>query len=497
MTLGGVFIQDRETAPPRTPVTDTGQGFFVGFAEKGSYTRAVKLRNMTDFKTYFGSRVSYGTLLYDTLQAYFAEGGTVAYVGRVVGPTPVSSTANLLDQSGSSAPGDVALVATASSPGSWGDKLNVVVDYDAGSFTLTVTHDDLGTLVTSPSLADRDAAISWAASYASDWIVLTLGASAEDPRDGSYSLASGDDDHANATDATRLAALNLFTRALGPGQVAAPGIVTTAAHTQLLEHARDFERVAILDVADTGTVATLTASAAALRGIGDLAETFHDRRGKMVGPWAVIPGLLPGTTRDIPWSGIEMGIIARNDGKGLAPNENSAGENGQSRYAISLKNGQDTDGTEWTDAQLETLNDAGVNIARMVYGAPRGYGIRTLVDPTGDPWWLNFGNVRERMLIAVLADEIGERYVFKGIDGRGLLASSFRGELEAMLEAERSRNALYGNTPDEAFAVDISANTAETAAERKLLATLAVRFSEAAEQCIIELVKVPVNQSVA
>lgn len=497
MTLPGVSIITRDSSTPPTAVTDTGQAFMVGFAARGAIDRPITIRNMNDYDALLGGRVSYG-YLYDALQAYFAEGGTVAYVGRIVGPTPVKATAKLLDQSGSADPADVALIATALEYGDYYNDLDIVVDYDAGNFTISVVDAAATVLETSGVLADRAAAVAWAAAN-SDYIVLSLGASNEDPRDGTYSLAGGSDDHASATDATRQAALALFTKSMGPGQVLAPGITTTAAHTDLLDHALAMNRVALLDAPDSGTVATVKAAGTALRGYNPTGG-HEERYGKLLAPWAVIPGLTVGTTRDVPFSAIEAGITARNDGAGLAPNDNAAGiTNGRARYAASLKHGPETEGTQWTDAELEELYDEGVNVGRLKYGAVVGYGIRTPVDPDDTPTWVNFGNVRELMLIRALSDAIAERYLFRTIDGRGYLFGELKGELMAMLHGEYARNALYGQTPQEAFAVDVgdAVNTAETIAARQIRGLVAVRIGEAGEEVVLELVKVPVDQAVA
>lgn len=497
-TLPGVSIITRDSSTPPTAVTDTGQAFIVGFAARGPIDRAVKVRNMNDFVAAFGGRVAY-SYLFDALQTFFAEGGTVAYVSRVVGPTPVKATVNIYDQSGSVAPGDVALVATALEHGDYYNDLDVVIDYDAGNFSVSVV-DAAGTVLeTSGMVADRAAAVAWATAT-SDYIALSLGASNEDPRDGTYPLAGGADDHGNATDATRLSALNRFPKSMGPGQVLAPGITTTAAHTQLLDHAVARNRVALLDAPDSGTIATVKAAGTALRGYNPTGAG-EERYGKLLGPWAVIPGLTAGTTRDVPYSAVEAGIIARNDGAGLAPNDNAAGvTNGRARYAVSLKHGPETAGTQWTDAERAELYGAGVNVAILKYGSVVGYGLRTLVDPNGsDSTWVNFGNLRELMLIRANADAIGERYLFRTIDGRGYLFSALRGELAAMLHDEWARNALFGDEPADAFAVDVSGavNTPETIAARQIRALVAVRIGEAGEEVIIELVKVPVDQAVA
>lgn len=482
----GTSISITSATPPRQAPTDTSTFFCAGITEKGSHTAAVKVTSMAQFESLFGERVSQGAV-WDAMDTFFREGGSQAYIGRVVGPTPVYASAKIFDQSGSVDPGDVALVATATSVGTWANELNVVVDYDSGAFTLTVTHETDGTLETSPSLADRDEAIAWAAD--SDYISLALGASNEDPRDGTYSLASGTDDYASATDATWEAALNLFTADLGPGQVAAPGRTTTQGHTDIMEHAENFNRIALLDGADTATVATHTAEAATLRALGTEARTAM-----YLAPWLEVPGVLPGTTRTVAPSGTVAGIMARNDQAGKGQNEPSANELGQSRFA------SDVSQVNWTDDERNTLNDAGVNVIRNMFEGVRLYGYRTLVDPLGaDADYLNAANMRLLMAIKAQADLIAERYVLRQIDGRGILIAQFGGDLRGMLLPYYSAGSLYGSTPDEAFVVDVgpAVNTEETIADGELHAVVGVRMAPFAELVVIDIVKVPVSEAIA
>lgn len=487
----GTQVSVIDSTPPRSAVADASTFFVAGFTEKGDHTEAVKVTSMAQFEDLFGARVSHGQV-WDALGVFFREGGSQAYVGRVVGPAVANATINIMDQSGSSAPGDVALVATASSSGSWANSLNVVVTQPDGAgaaavFVLEVTHDTDGTLETSPELADRAEAIAWA--DGSDYITLALGASAENPRAASYSLAAGTDDYASATDTHWENALNLFTKDLGPGQVAMPGRTTTQAHTDLAEHANAKNRRALLDLADTPTVATLTTAGEAVRDLGENARLVLP-----LAPWIVVPGVLPGTERTLPPSGMVAGIIARNDQAGRSANEPSANELGKSRFATGVSQ------AAWSDEDRDTLNSAGVNVVRNMLGGVRLYGYRTAVDPLGaDADWLNFANSRLLMAITAKADTIAERYVLRQLDGKGHTIAQFGGELRGMLLPYFTSGSLYGQTPDEAFVVDVgpNVNTEETIADGQLRAIIGARMSAFAELVTIELVKVPVNEAIA
>jgi hypothetical protein len=482
VTPPGTQLVQRETAPPRSAPADTSTWFVAGLSEKGP-AAPVLITSMARFTRIFGSRQAY-SLLYDAAETFFREGGSRLYVSRVIGPAPVLAAASLYDAAGSTA-GDIALAVKAASYGDWGNALNieVVAGGVGGTFVLVVSHDTAGELERSGDLVDRAAAVAWAES--SEYVDITLGASAEDPRaQGPTSLTGGTDDHASAVDAQWAAALARFGADLGPGQVSMPGRTTAQAHADTIAHAVLRKRVALLDAADTATVGTLTAAAEADRTNGRYASLWA--------PWAIIPGIVAGTTRTVPYSAVQAGLIARSDAR-FSANVPAAGDNGQARFAIDLSQ------PAWTDAERDTLNDAGVNVARLINGTVRTYGYRSLADPDDDPNWAQFSGARLNMAIFAKADAIAERYVFAQLDGKRQKIGEFGGAVVGELLPFYAVGALYGETPEEAFNVDVGdqVNTLETIAEGELHAVIAYRPSPFGETVIIEIVKIPTTEAVA
>jgi hypothetical protein len=287
------------------------------------------------------------------------------------------------------------------------------------------------------------------------------------------------------TEAEKLAALDLFTSTLGPGQVSIPGEVSSTAHTAIMQHAAAYNRVALLDSSGGATAAELAAAAVALN------TDDNARYASLWGPHAIIPGVTAGTTRDVGFAAIEAGIIARNDAS-MNPNVPAAGVNGQAVYALGLS---DT----YTDQEYEDLNYSGVCMAREMLGGVRAYGYRTLVDSTTVPLWVSFGNARLRMAIVAQAENIAERYVFTLLDGRRRTINDFGAELSGMLVPFYESGALYGATAQEAFHVDVGAqvNTEATIAAGELHAVIEVRMSPFAELVVIEIVKVATTEALA
>lgn len=469
-----VSISDRP--PARIAPADTAAAFMVGLTERGKGEAPVLCRSISHFESQLGERYSSPTL-YDSADAYFREGGSILYVVPVLGVAAATATDTIAAASG------IALNAFAASPGAWGNDIDVAADATGSTFVLTVSY--LGEVVeASPALATTADAVAWAAENSS-YIVLTVGTGA-DPVDDTANLAGGDRDDDGIADGDWADALALFTSDYGPGQVLTPGRTTSQGYIDLLAHADAFKRVALLDGADTHTVATLTAAATALRG------QAGDRFGGLFAPWATIPGLATGTTRTVPYSAIQAGLIARSDAKGANPNVAAAGSNGIPQYAIDLSQ------APWTEDERDTLNDAGVNVCVAGRNGLRTMGDRTLVNSLTDPNWLALSNSRLMMAAAARVGDVLADFEFAQIDGRGFKLAELAGRLKGQLAPFYIAGALYGRTPDEAFRVNVGAdvNTPETISAGEIHAAISLRVSPRAEIADTVIVKVPITEAV-
>src|SRR5215472_14199334 len=134
MSRPGVEIALLEEPPARTPPTDTGVFFAVGPALKGPANAPSFIRSMSEFETIYGTRVTY-SYLWDAIDCYFKEGGSRAYISRVVGPAPVSAAHILKDASNANT-----LNVLANSPGAWGNniQIQVLAGSQGGYFVLQV-----------------------------------------------------------------------------------------------------------------------------------------------------------------------------------------------------------------------------------------------------------------------------------------------------------------------------------------------------------------------
>lgn len=472
----GTQVILRTVAPPRSAPTDTGVWFVTGITEKGPVIPTL-INSLQEYINLYGVRVSYG-LLYDSLEAFFQEGGRRAYISRVVGPAAISATKNFNDAGAA-----VALTATALNPGAWGNSISVqiVAGGAGGTFVVVVTYNGVE-VERSGDLLDTTAAIAWA-NY-SNYIRFTQGASTNDPVVvAATPLLTGTDDRLAVTDAHWKIALDKFTSDLGPGQVSAPGRTSATSLTDLANHAALNYRVGLLDLPDSATAATLLAAVSGMR-TGNAA-----RFSSAFAPWAIIPGLTAGTYRVVPYSAIEAGIIARND-VGATVDDAAAGEMGQAVYAYALSQ------AAWDETTRNSLMKGGINSARVMLGGVRTYGFRSLVDENVDPDWIFLGSARTVMDVASNGNAILEGFMFAKVDGQGRLFSKVDGRMTAMLQALWEGGALYGETSGDAFLVDsVTPNTPSTIAAGELRCTVAIRVSPMAEFATLELIKVPVSQS--
>ncbi len=469
----GVEISVKDAATPAGARAQTGTWFATGITDKGDTTTAIRVTSLGAFVTACGNRRS-DSVLYDGIETYFRQGGAVAYIGRVVGPA--AATAQVTIGTG--------ITIKAASPGEWGNSLKAqIVAGDAGGeYKIVVLENDVE-VERSPSLVDNAAATNWAVT-SSSYIRVTSAGASDPPVTAATALTGGVSDVLSATDTHWANALNLFTRALGPGQVSHPGRTTTAAHTQLLAHADANNRVAILDGPDTAVAATLTAASAALRAL------TGRRSGGLFAPWATISGLTPGTTRTIPYSAVQAALEARVD-ESDGPHRPAAGVAGIADTILGLTQ-------TYTDADRATLNEGGVNVARMLDGQARTYGHRSVTNPVTDPSWTDLHAARQVMAIRAEAEAIAERKLFRPIDGQGYLFAELRGELTAMLRRHYDAGGLYGQTPAEAFRVDTGAgvNTPTTIAAGKIRAAIALRVSPMGELVQIDIVKTRTEESI-
>ena len=138
-TYPGVYIEEIPSGVRAITGVSTAIAAFVDYFPRGPLNQPVQVFSFGDFERQFGgldllSEASYA------IQQFFLNGGTTAWVVRTTSTANPATTAAVTLQDGA---GNNVLVASAASPGNWGNNVRIDVDYGTTDptklFNLTVT----------------------------------------------------------------------------------------------------------------------------------------------------------------------------------------------------------------------------------------------------------------------------------------------------------------------------------------------------------------------
>jgi len=483
MELGEqVTLGERPAAKAAAP--STSAGFIAGFTERGNTDGYHFCISPTDAENKLGGRLVGDPEVFDCIDAAFNEGASVVYVTRVTGDNPVAAKKDFADAD--EAP-KVSLTFTAREVGEYGNRIKVQVATAGGKTKVTVSFDE-EVVEATPEFETQDAVVAWV-NENSNWITAAKGPSAKLPKSQTLALAGGDAKTGTADGGNLVEALNRLVKDLGPGQVSAPNFRDEEGHLALLATSILNNRRALLDDEKEATKDELVENATPLQA----APGKGARRGAYMAQWAIIPGLTQGTTRQVPYSGVQMGIIARSEAEGNNPNKPAAGrKRGKARWALGLVN-------TWTQEEIAELDDAGVTCAILAGGVPCTFGDRTLIDQDEESRdWRSFAASRLVMAVSELTRQVLMGFEFEQIDGRGLVFSDLAGQISgrACMPFYRE-DALYGALPEEAFAINTgpAVNTPQSIEQEEIKAQVALRISPKGGLLKAEIVNVPISES--
>lgn len=274
----------------------------------------------------------------------------------------------------------------------------------------------------------------------------------------------------------------------GPGQLATvDGTPGSTLFADLKTVADATNRVVLRDVNLADTVTEMETVG------GD--ATANDDSGATFGSWVNIPspaGVIGAGPRQVPASAVIAALCNRVDRTGN-PNRAAGGRDFPLQYVTSFV-------LDPSDSQRAALLGAGVNMFKNVYNVLENYNFQTNIgggDPVPEnPYW-QFNVARLRMYAIARAEQIGESYYLKPIDGQGHLAGSLQKDIAGMFKKELYDNdALYGATPSDAFSVKVT-ETASQVAQGALVATAEFVPTLGATTVEIDLVTVPVGSPVS
>jgi phage tail sheath protein FI len=139
----GVFVEESlNLSAPVQSTTSQSIAAFIGYTDRGP-TDPTLVTSWSQYVSLYGGW-TINAKMHTALLLFFSNGGSQAYVKRVLGTGADVSSRTLDDRAGT--PADTLTIESAN-PGSWGSNVNVTVSDSttAGSFDLTVYYDGVAT----------------------------------------------------------------------------------------------------------------------------------------------------------------------------------------------------------------------------------------------------------------------------------------------------------------------------------------------------------------
>jgi len=471
--MPGVTVTTAVRPGPSAPnLAPSGQFFVVGMADRGPANAPTRVRGMADFRAIFGERVAYSEL-YDNVSTFFEEGGSQAWVVRVVGPTATTGSVTADDRQYIPEP---TVTFTASGPGTWSSNLSVVVTDLPNTTKIEVFFN--GERVERFFASSVEELLN--AFSTSRYVVATSEGSTGDapdnlPAEDTYVLSAGSDNRSGVNTASYTSALNLFEYELGDGAVAIPGI-GSAVHLAIVSHCTTNKRIGLLTMAADTSISSLKTAA----------DNLDSEYAGLFAPWVQVP--TPTGSRFTSPEGYVAAVRNRahsESGAWRVP----AGEIAIARSLVGLSD-------DYNRIEGDDLDESKVNAIRVINNTVRLYGWRSLSNDTR-----NFALLSIRDLLNYLvfeAESSLQPYVFRTVDARGQLLSQVNGVLTGILEPIRVAGGLFekfadnGDIIDPGYLVDTgsSVNSLENLANNEVRAKVSVRPSPSAALISVTIVKV-------
>lgn len=483
-----ILVDDQVTT--RSVAASTGNAFFAVISEKGP-TIPVYIKSMDDFEKHFGQRVTWGTG-WDSVWQFFQVGGSGCWVIRKTASTAVAASI--------AQPAVTPIITwSAKSTGAWGNSLAVELKVDpdnAGQFmgvvtrTQSVNGSNVESVVeTSPSYlpAAKASLITWF-NTTSEYISGVTGTAplAASPK---VSLASGNDAVGSITNQDRTDAFAKFGKDLGPGQLVEPGGTTQSSWDALAVAAMGAaDRFAVWELPDAGDLSTMKAAPSYIMTTHGLTGARH---GMFVGGAYVIMAGPARGSRVIAYPSVITAALCSINDQTNSPNQAAAGPFGVVRRGIDVTR-------HFTDDDHEELNEAGVNIFRVVRGQVQLMGFRTAAKKADHPLWYNAANARMLMYLVDGLSRLADKYHFIMIDGGGGVIGRFQGEQIGFLQNNWLDGSLFGAESTDAYFVDVGAqvNTPDTIENGELRSVITLKMSNGAEDITITIIKRLITEEV-
>jgi hypothetical protein len=417
--------------------------FVAGITSRGPDGTSHLVTSLSDFEDIFGGYTSDG-FVHQTIETFFEEGGSRAYVSRAVEVAAVEADCSILSAS------TECLNLLASGVGTWANTdgqtgLSASVGYvTGGSFRVQLRLNNA--LVWSSSTHTSTANFIEEVNNnttAALYITATAGASSGLPNAGSHSFADGT--NGNSPSAAELAnALDAFTSNLGPGSVCVPGHYDASLRTALITNAAENNRIAIMSFAKDDTYED------AISDVAGYSSEPNAEFGAFFFSWVKKPN--GSLTMVIPPEGYVCGKRARVHNLFGSWNP-YAGERTEANFVTGVYQ-------TLSKTAADALDAGFVNPIRVINGTVRVYGARSASDDTD-----NFRFIMAREVLNQItyeAESALEALLFLPIDGRKSTFARVQATLVAIMDRIRIGGGLYeafdanGKQIDQGYTVQVN-----------------------------------------
>lgn len=270
----------------------------------------------------------------------------------------------------------------------------------------------------------------------------------------------------------------------GAGQIVAPSITDASENILIAQAAYDQKKIALLAAPLGDSDAQVETLAAAIIGGSDA---------RFAGLWPDYAQLRTDANQiyTVSVALIVAALAARNDLQFHNPGMAAAGGNGIAETVISVSDLK-------TDSRIQALKNAQVNAFKFVQNAYRNYGWRTLANLTTHPDWWDMSGARTVAAITHDIATVDEQIVFGQIDGVGTLQRRYGSLISATLKSYYDLGALYGDTPADAYSVDVGDTVNPVASLQQGIVTARVRLkaSKFAEYVVTDITKRSIDAAV-
>lgn len=493
--MPGVSIQTAvRVGPSAATAVETSQAFFVGKTVRGPIGEATLVTSLAEFTAIYGGYASY-SYMHPTVETFFEEGGTRAYIGRVAGSAATTGLRTLDTTAG--AGGTAVMTISANGPGDWSEDITVqCVNPGTATGTFIIKIYDDGTLLYSTgnctTVTQAVGRINSSPAASKVVVAADLGAASNlvPHNDASaVALSAGDDDESSVVVANYVTGLELFLESFGTGVVACPESSHTTVQTGLANHANSYNRTAFLFGAFDDTIAEAKTAGQTLS-----AADLNAEHVAYFYPWVYVPTSTSGVNRLIP----PVGYAAAK--RAVAHTQVGAHKPGAGLISVAaFVNGVAID-IDKTNG--DALDEAYVNAIRIINNTIRVYGARSLSPDTTNYRYITAQDVVNKVVVE--ANRSLEDLLFSVIDGRNTVFSAVESKLFAILEPLRSNGALFeafdanGKRVDFGYSVkcDASLNPTSQLADGLVKARIGLRVSSVGDRIEVDIIKSNLTKSV-